>query len=156
MSNELANFGTANMVDREDFIGQFHSQTLMYTSMTAETEAEKKAMFNLMNAPQDRLADKIGETIKAENIYIEVVELERKDDKGNLMLNASGEPILQKAPRIIIVDPKGKGYQCVSVGILGSLKKMQMLYGPFPWTGGRDLKVKQINKGTRRILTLEL
>lgn len=152
MSNELI---LSKDAFETDYIDQFKSQTLSYTSMKAETEVEKKALFNLMNSPQDRLSDMIGKTINVQHIYIEIVELEKKDDSGNAVLE-NGKPVIQKAPRIVLIDKDGKGYQCVSVGILGAIKKLQSLYGPMPWDKGIKLAVKQINKGNRRILTLEL
>lgn len=158
MTQDIASLSNQmrGVVDRDDFIGQFHSQQLAYTSMQAETEEEKKNLFNLMNNPDYRLSEFINKEIDLQHIYIEVVELEKKDRAGNVQLGADGLPLYNKAPRIVLVDSKGKGYQCVSVGVLGSLKKMQSVFGAFPWNPARKISVKQMEKGSNRILNLEI
>lgn len=157
MTSEISNISMGSgTIDREDYIGQFQSQQLAYTSITAETEEQRKALFNLMNTPDHRLADFINKTIALKDIYIEVVELAAKDASGAEITGEDGLPKFQKAPRIVLVDAKGKSYQCVSVGILGSLKKMQNVFGAFPWNPARNITVKQISKGAKQILSLEV
>lgn len=157
MSNELAVAKqTTGVVDREDFVGQFQSQQQAYTSIVANTLAEKKKLFNIMNADQTPVSDMIGKTIMLKDVYMETVELVRKDTNDAPILDEDGEPTYNKAPRIVLVDDKGKGYQCVSTSILSSLKKLQLCMGPPTWAEPLKVEVKQITKGAKRLFSLEL
>ena len=141
--------------DKDDFVGQLHSRTMSYTSMVANTDAEKKALFNIINSDCPRLSSMIGKTINAKHVYIETVEISKKDQNGVEFVDPEGEPILTKQPRILIIDDKGVAYQCVSKGILGSLKKIFQFFGePTVWEKPIKLEVKQIDKGNKRVLTL--
>ena len=123
----------------------FTTAVKMYSSMSLETEEEKKAFFNTVNAPDYALNEKIGETIKVKDVFCEPVEME----------NAEGE--VQMCPRVVLVDTKGKTYQSVSFGIYNALTKLMMVFGQPTWENGISIKIKQINKeGGKRVLTFEV
>lgn len=118
----------------------------MFSSMPMETEAEKKALFNAINNPEDRVAEHINETITIKHVVAEMIELTNEE---------TGE--IGVFPRIIIVDDKGKSYQAVSVGVFSALKKIFGIFGePASWEKPIKVKVKQITKKDRKMLTLEL
>jgi hypothetical protein len=116
-----------------------------FCSLSAETPEQKKQLFNTMNNPDKRLADMIGETIKAKDIYVEVVQCTNKE---------TGE--LTNQPRIVVIDEKGVSYQCVSIGIYSAIKKLINVYGVPTWETPLPIKVKQISKDTKKILTLAI
>ena len=82
--------------------------------------------------------------IAIEDVLVEIVELEN-DETGEL----------QKAPRIVLIDDNGKSYQCVSVGIMSGLKRIFKLFGPPTWEEPVKMKIKQITKGKKQMLSLE-
>lgn len=116
-----------------------------FCSMIATTADEKAKLFNAMNNPDARLADCINMTIKARDLFVEIVECTNQE---------TGE--VTRAPRIVIIDEQGKGYQAVSVGIFSALKKIIQVYGQPTWETPVKMQVKQVTKGNRKMLTLNV
>lgn len=116
-----------------------------FTSMTAETDEAKAKLYNAMNNPDERLADCINMTINAKDLYIEVVSCTNQETGA-----------ITACPRIVIIDDKGKSYQAVSIGIYSALKKVIQVYGAPTWEKPVKLAVKQITKGNRKMLTLNV
>lgn len=116
-----------------------------FTSMTATTDAEKAKLYNAMNNPDKRLSDCINMQIRAKDLYIEVVAC-TNEETG----------VTTPCPRIVIIDEKGVSYQCVSIGIYSALKKVIQVYGVPTWEKPVTLEVKQVTKGTRKMLTLNV
>nr|DAP12939.1 MAG TPA: Single stranded DNA binding protein [Caudoviricetes sp.] len=134
------------MDDNINFIVDLTSRTTQYSSMVADTPEQKAALFNAMNNPDYRLGDCINQTIKVKDVFVEVV---------NCTNEKTGE--VQLCPRIVLIDDTNKGYQCVSIGIFSALKKLFGVYGePFTWTTPVPVTVKQITKGERKMLTLNV
>lgn len=150
MTSEMTvyeNRPVANRFGDEGFnvIVDMTSSQLSFCSMSADTHEEKAAMFNAMNNPDKRLADCINMTIKARDLYIEIVNCTNEE---------TGE--VTACPRIVIIDDKGVSYQAVSVGIYSALKKAIQVFGAPTWETPVNLEVKQISKGTRKMLTLNV
>lgn len=138
-TNKFADMGFDISVDMTSAQTQF-------CSMTAETDEEKANLFNVINNPEKRLADCINMTINAKHLYIEVVNCTNEE---------TGEQTA--CPRIVIIDDKGVSYQAVSLGIYSALKKAIQIFGvPQAWKKPIPLEVKQITKGTRKMLTLNI
>lgn len=126
--------------------GMLVSVENQYCSFNPTTQEQKAALFKAMNNPEKRLSDMINMVIEAKDLYMELVTIVDQN---------SGELI--KAPRIVIIDNKGIGYQCVSKGVFGSIKKLISLYGEPTWKVPIKLKIKQVT--TRKglsTLTFEL
>jgi hypothetical protein len=121
------------------------SAQLSFSSLRAETDEEKASLFNAINNPEKRLADCINMTIKAKDLYIEVVNCTNEE---------TGE--VTACPRIVIIDEKGVSYQAVSLGIYSALKKVIQIFGAPTWEKPIKLEVKQVTKGTRKMLTLNI
>lgn len=121
------------------------SAKTQFCSMSANTPEEKAQMFNAMNNPDKRIADCINEVINARDLYVEVVNCTNQE---------TGE--VTACPRIVIIDDQGKGYQAVSIGIYSALKKVIQVFGAPTWAQPVPLKVVQISKGTRKMLTLSV
>lgn len=126
----------------DGLVADLTTRQTSFCSLTATTPEEKAKLFNLMNAPQHRLSDMINMTIEVTDIFVETVQCANKD----------GEIIL--TPRIVLIDKNGEGYQCVSMGIYGALKKLFSIYGTPHWEEPISLTVKQVTKGEYKILTL--
>lgn len=118
---------------------------MQFCSMKAESAEEKIKLYNAMNNPEKRLGDCINMTIAAKDIYVEIVNCTNEE---------TGE--VTPAPRIVILDDKGVSYQCVSIGIYSAIKKIIQIFGAPTWTKPVKMEVKQITKGTRKMLTLNV
>lgn len=142
MDNAIATHAEADDID---FIGGFTSRETMFCSMEPKDDKERAMLFNAMNNPDKRLGDCINTTIKMKDLFCEVVSLENKN---------TGE--IDKCPRIVIIDDKGVGYAAVSLGIYSALKKIIALYGPPTWEQPVPVEIKQLTKGERKMLTLNI
>ena len=116
-----------------------------YCSFKVESQADKALLYKAMANPDKRLADHIGETILAKDVFVEMVEL---------VSEQTGE--LVKTPRIVIIDKDGVSYQCVSFGIYNALKRVFAVFGQPTWAEPMPLTIKQAGKGTRKVLTLDV
>ena len=116
-----------------------------FCSMKAETQEDKTKLYNAMNNPDKRLGDCINMQIEAKDLYVEVVNCTNEE---------TGE--VTACPRIVIIDKKGVSYQCVSIGIYSAIKKIIQVFGAPTWVSPVKLEVKQITKGNRKMLTLNV
>lgn len=131
--------------DGRQYIVDLTSRQISYCSMVAKTEEEQAVLFNAMNAPEKRIKDCINLPIVVKDVFVEVVYPENET-------TGQREP----APRIVLIDENGTGYQTVSTGIYTAMKKIFQSFGePSTWKTPKTFMVKQINKGERSVLTLE-
>ena len=137
-TNKFADMGFDISVDMT-------SAQLSFSSLKANTDEEKAQLFNAINNPEKRLADCINMKINAKDLYIEVVNCTNEE---------TGE--ITACPRIVIIDDKGVSYQAVSLGIYSALKKVIQIFGTPTWEKPISLEVKQVTKGTRKMLTLNI
>lgn len=102
----------------------------VYCSKTAESEKEKKELFNALESCDVLLNDIVGTIIEIKDIYVEekeVVDSETGEAKTKY--------------RTILFDVEGKTYATGSYGIYNVLKKIVGIYG-LPTTWEKPLKVK--------------
>lgn len=132
-------------MDGTNFVADLTTATSSFCSLTASTIEEKASLFKAMNNPDFRVSDCINKTIMAKDVYCETVQCVNRN---------TGE--VTHAPRIVIIDMEGKGYQCVSIGMLGALKKVFQVFGMPTWEQGLPLEIKQIKKGDRSLLTFDV
>lgn len=148
--NEVAIVGQGAPVNKFADMGfdisvDMTSRQLSFSSLSATTDEEKANLFNAINNPDNRLADAINMVIMAKDLFIEIVNCTNEE---------TGE--VTACPRIVIVDEKGVSYQCVSVGVYSALKKVIQIFGAPTWENPIPLEVKQITKGQRKMLTLNI
>lgn len=145
--NPVQTVATVNQFADEGFniVADMTTAKTQYCSMIAETDQDKAKLFNAMNNPDMRLADMINMKLRAKDLYIEVV---------NCTNTETGE--VTPCPRIVIIDDKGVSYQAVSLGIYSALKKVIQVYGAPTWKNPITLEVKQVTKGERKMLTLNV
>ena len=138
---------TNNIYSDEGFslVADMTSRQTAFCSMFATTKEDKAKLYNAMNNPDSRLADCINMQIKAKDLYVEIVNCTNEE---------TGE--VTACPRIVIIDDEGKSYQAVSIGIYSALKKIIQVYGAPTWADPVTLEVKQITKGQRKMLTLNV
>lgn len=143
--NALAPTNNVYSDDGFDLVADLTSRQMQFCSMKAESDEAKIALYNAMNNPEKRIADCINMTINAKDLYIEVV---------NCTNEKTGE--VTACPRIVIIDDKGVSYQAVSIGIYSALKKAIQVFGAPTWIKPVKLEVKQITKGEKKMLTLNV
>lgn len=102
----------------------------VYCSKTAESEKEKKELFNALESCDVLLNDIVGTTIEIKDIYVEEKEVADSE---------TGET--KTKYRTILFDVDGKTYATGSYGIYNVLKKIVSIYG-LPTTWEKPLKVK--------------
>ena len=102
----------------------------VYCSKVAETETEKKELFNALESCDALLNDCVGQEIDIKDIYVE--EKQVIDD-------ATGE--IKTKYRTILFDENGQTYATGSYGIYNILKKIVQIYG-LPENWEKPLKVK--------------
>lgn len=122
------------------------NELVQYCSLVPKNKQEKKILFNAMNKPSEKISDNINKDIDIVHIYCEVVTMTIKE---------TGEKT--KAPRIVLIDDKGKTFVCVSFGIYNSIKKIINVFGePQEWDEPLTVTVKQVSRGERKTMTLDI
>lgn len=141
---EITNAKSTEIIDGQAMLVDLQTAQTSYCSMTPETDEDRKALYNAVNAPAHRLSEYIGQTITITDVYVEVVQITNEQ---------TGE--VTTAPRIVLFG-NGESWACVSTGVFGSLKKLFAVFGtPDTWEKPVTLQVKQIERGQgKRILTL--
>ena len=102
----------------------------VYCSKIAESEKEKRELFNALESCDALLNDCVGQEINIKDIYVE--EKQVLDDE-------TGE--VKTKYRTILFDENGQTYATGSYGIYNVLKKIVQIYG-LPESWEKTLKVK--------------
>lgn len=102
----------------------------VYCSKIAESEKEKRELFNALESCDALLNDCVGQEINIKDIYVE--EKQVLDDE-------TGE--VKTKYRTILFDENGQTYATGSYGIYNVLKKIVQIYG-LPESWEKPLKVK--------------
>lgn len=105
-----------------------------YCSMQAVDNKARVTLFNACTNPA-KIADMINKRIKVLHVYVEIIQV---------MSEQSGEMV--NAPRVILIDEQGKGYQAVSNGIYNAVKRMFALFGdPSDWDSAHTVEVQHVS-----------
>ena len=119
----------------------------VYCSKVAQSDKEKKELFNALESCDVLLNDCVGQEIEIQDIYIE--EKEVTDEETG---------VVKPKYRTIIFDKNGQTYATGSYGIYNVLKKIVQIYGlPESWDKAMKVKVakRPIGNG-KQSLTLTL
>lgn len=117
-------------------------QTL--TSVDVAKPTGKKLVMKAMNACEFKLVDEINKELKITDFVLHKVMLTNRDD---------GE--ITEAVRLVLVDDKGRCYECVAATIVNSFRMHVELYGAPPWHPARKMCVRKKQKGDRNIYWLD-
>lgn len=105
-----------------------------YCSMQAVNNKARVTLFNACANPK-KISDMINKRIKVMHVYIEIIQV---------MSEQSGEMV--NAPRVILIDEQGNGYQAVSNGIYNAVKRMYALFGdPGDWDAPHTVEVQHVS-----------
>lgn len=102
----------------------------VYCSKVAETEKEKKELFNALESCDVLLNDCVGQEIEIKDMYVE---------EKQVIDHETGE--VKTKYRTILFDKNGQTYATGSYGIYNVLKKIVQIYG-LPESWEKPLKVK--------------
>lgn len=116
-----------------------------YCSKIANTEEDKKELFNALETCDALLNDCVGQEINIKDVYCE--EREVADENGEL----------HKKYRTILFDVNGQTYATGSYGVFNIMRKLMTIYGMPTWEKGLKVKVtkRPIGNG-KSTLTLTL
>ena len=129
-----------------DYAQELSQEGAMYCSFQADSPENKAKLINAMNNPDYRVGDCINQEINLTDVFCQTVEC-RNEETGEVSV----------APRVVLIDDKGKAYQSVSVGIYSSLKNIMFVYGdPSTWEKPVKVKITQITKGKNKMLNLKV
>lgn len=131
MKNELAIFEKDN-------------EATMVLGKQPEAENEMIAMVNAVNSPSHRIADMVNMEINVTNFYVEKTQI-------------NNDGVMVDAFRTVLIDDNGESFGAVSTGVVNSLKNIVSFLGmPSTWERPLTVRVKEINIGTNRVLSLQL
>lgn len=121
-----------------------------WCSFEAEDDNSRALLFNITNQTTEAISDHIGEEILVSHIYAEIITIESVDDM-------TGEASRKPVPRVVLITTDGLGYGAVSIGIYKAVKTLFSYFGlPSTWNTPRRLKLRQINRGERRLLSFDV
>lgn len=106
----------------------------IYFSGVAESDKEKKALFNALETCDVLLNDCVGQEIEIKDVYIE---------ERNILNEETG--VISPKYRTIIFAANGQSYATGSYGIYNILRKIFVIYGE-PKTWENPLKVEVAKK----------
>lgn len=117
-----------------DLDRDLNSGASAYCTMQAVDNRSRVTLYNACSSPE-KLSSMINKRIKLMHVYVEIIQV--KSEMSGEMVNA---------PRIILIDDHGKGYQAVSTGIYNSIKRIFSLFGnPANWDQPHTIEVKHID-----------
>lgn len=132
-SNESEMLLAAGRFDNFDLQADLSAETGSYCSMIAADNRDKVTLYNACNQPA-KLSEMINKQIAVRHIYIEIIPIISK---------VTGA--VERAPRIVLIDKSGKGYQAVSLGIYNAVKQMLSMFGdPADWPAPHTVEVVNI------------
>lgn len=117
-----------------------------WCSLAAVDDRDKVTLFNAVTTPA-KLSDQINKQLTIRHIYVEVIQVTSEE---------TGEIV--NAPRVVLIDDKGNGYQSVGTGIYNAAKRMIGIFGdPADWATPHTVEVVNVSlPGGRHTFTLKI
>lgn len=128
-----------------NYIADMNNREETYCSLKVSDRASQALLFKAMNNPEKRIGDCINMEIRVKDVYAENVDCVNSE---------TGE--VNRCPRIVLIDENGVGYQAVSIGMFSAVKKLIQVFGEPTWDDPIPVVVKQVTKGERKMLTLDV
>ena len=119
--------------------------TSTYCSIKGGDRATKAKLYNASNNPDHKVGDFINKNIKVKDVLVEAIDIVDEE---------TGE--VERAPRVVLIDDKGKAYQAVSMGIFNAVKKAIQIFGETTWEEPIEFTVKQVSVKNGSMLTLDV
>lgn len=117
----------------------------VFCSVQGGDRATKAKVYNAMNNPEHKVGDMINKTINVKDVLVEIIELANEE---------TGE--VEEAPRVVLIDDKGKAYQAVSAGIFNAVKNAIQVFGAPTWDEPLPCLIKQVPVKNGSMLTFDI
>lgn len=117
-----------------------------WCSLAAVDDRDKITLYNAVTNPA-KLSDQINKQLTLRHIYVEVVQV-TSEESGQLV----------NAPRVVLIDDKGNGFQSVGTGIYNACKRIIGIFGdPADWATPHTIEVVNVSlPGGRHTFTLKI
>ncbi len=153
MTNEIATTESTNAIqlanlEAANAVAAIISAQAGATYCSIENDGTREAQskfFNALNNPEGRVSDCINQTIKVQDVLIEMRDLTNEE---------TGE--IARVPRVVLIDDKGKGWQATSIGIYTVVKNAFYAFGKAPWKPALEFTIKQKPTKNGSMLTAEI
>lgn len=119
--------------------------TSVYCSVQGGDRKTKALVYNASNNPEHKVADFINKTIMVKDVLVELIQIENEE---------TGE--LEEAPRVVLIDDKGKAYQAVSAGMFSAIKRAIQIFGQPTWEDPLPMLIKQVSVKNGSMLTADV
>lgn len=130
--------------------------TSVFCSVQGGDRKTKALIYNAANNPEHKVADFINKSIMVKDILVEMIELPKTNGKDEEILDENGQPIMEVAPRIVLIDADGKAYQAVSAGMLSAIKRAIQIFGAPTWDEPLPMLIKQVSVKNGSMLTCDV
>lgn len=135
------------MTIANEMIAQENEKRKPFCTAIMDTAEEKAKWFSATNNPDKKVADCANAEIYLKDFYIEFVDC-LNEESGELTMNV---------PRIVLMDVDGVSYTATSFVLYNTLERLVRFYGlPNQWDEPLRIKFKQINKGKKRLLSIDV
>lgn len=141
MANEIVQAAPVMDLSRE----LSENAASVFCSVKGGDRKSKAKVYNAMNNPEHKVGDFINKTINVKDVLVEEIELANEE---------TGE--LERAPRVVLIDDKGKAYQAVSAGMFNAIKNAIQVFGAPTWEEPLPMLIKQITVKNGSMLTAEI
>lgn len=145
------------MITEKTAICVFNQPNLgqQFTSFHVDTFEEKKALYNVINAPDYRISEFINKQIDLRDVVINAVFLTAdRDEKESNGWAPRGENY--DAFRVILIDKDNKSYTATSSGIYNSVKNIFNIFGSLHFDEPMPVEITQVKTKNGNTLTLTL
>lgn len=140
MANEIVAVGNVDLATELS-----ENATSIFCSVKGGDRKSKAKVYNAINNPEHKVADFINKVIMVKDVVVEEITLENEE---------TGE--FETAPRVVLIDDKGKAYQAVSAGMFNAIKNAIQVFGAPTWEEPLPMLIKQISVKNGSMLTVDI
>ena len=119
--------------------------TSVFCSVQGGDRKTKALIYNAANNPEHKVADFINKVINVKDVLVEIITIENEKTGA-----------IEEAPRVVLIDDKGKAYQAVSAGMFNAIKNAIQIFGEPTWDEPLPMLIKQFAVKNGSMLTAEI
>ena len=119
--------------------------TSVFCSVQGGDRKTKALIYNAANNPDHKVADYINKVINVKDVLVEIIAIENEKTGA-----------IEEAPRVVLIDDKGKAYQAVSAGMFNAIKNAIQIFGEPTWDEPLPMLIKQVTVKNGSMLTAEI
>ena len=119
--------------------------TSVFCSVQGGDRKTKALIYNAANNPEHKVADYINKVINVKDVLVEIIAIENEKTGA-----------IEEAPRVVLIDDKGKAYQAVSAGMFNAIKNAIQIFGEPTWDEPLPMFIKQVTVKNGSMLTADI